>query len=325
MTVFLRVSNKGRVQARLMSRGGITKFGYKYRPVPKKNGYASVGISKFEGKVNIFLVHRVMCVTFRDAIKISVPNFQWKDFHKYDVDHLEGKVNVLERLEVVLHKENTRRMIAKGRRNPGAPEEERAGEVWKDVRDTGWQVSDQGRTRNTYGKIRTPRPKEDGYCCVMIEKKLILVHHVVAEAFGIPGYEPGKEINHKNGNPSDNRLSNLEWVWRPENIQHSYATNLARKSGKEKRSLPVECCVPGKDVWTRYPSASDAARTLKLVQGHISSCCNGKRKTCGGLKWRHVELDDPDEPGEVWRDVGEEELGFLRSETDGDVSEDSED
>ena len=42
-------------------------------------------------------------------------------------------------------------------------------------------------------------------------------------------------------------------------------------------------------------------------------------KTCGGLKWRYVELDDPDEPGELWRDVGRR-LGFLRPETDGDVS-----
>ena len=186
-------------------------------------------------------------------------------------------------------------------------------------------MSDQGRTRNTHGRIRTPRPKEDGYCHVAIEKKHIPVHHVVAEAFGIPGYEPGKQLNHKNGNPSDNRLSNLEWVWPAENVQHSYATNLARKSGKAKYSVPVECCVPGEDVWMQYPSAHEAARTLKLHVQHICACCNGRQKTCGGLKWRHVELDDPDEPGEVWRDVGEEELGFLRPETDGDVSEDSED
>ena len=314
MTVFLRVSNKGRVQARLPG-GGITKFGYKYRPVPAKNGYARVGIRTFKGK-SPFLVHRVMCVTFRDAVKISVPNFQWKDFHKYDVDHLEGKVNVLERLEVVLPKENTRRAMAKGRRKPGAPEEERDGEVWKEFRDTGWQVSDQGRTRNTLGEIRTPRPREDGYCLVKIGTKLIRVHHVVAEAFGIPGYEPGKEINHKNGNPSDNRPCNLEWVWPAENIQHSYATNLARKSGKDKQSVPVECCVPGKDVWTRYPSASEAARTLKLNFRNISDCCNGKQKTCGERQWRFATIDDPDEPGEVWRDVCEEELSFLRSDDD---------
>ena len=327
MTVFLRVSNKGRVQARLFSRGGITKFGYKYRPVPKKSGYASVGISRSKGKVNLFLVHRVMCVTFRDAVKISVPNFQWKDFHKYSVDHLEGKVNVLERLEVVLHKENLRRAAAKGWRKRGAPEEERDGEVWKEFRDTGWQVSDQGRTRNTHGEIRTPRPRENGYCYVVIETKQIYVHHVVAEAFGIPDYELGKEINHKNGNPSDNRPCNLEWVWPAENVQHSYATNLARKSGKDKRSLPVECCVPGTDVWTRYPSASDAARTLKLNLSNISECCNGKPgfKTCGKLKWRHATIDDPDEPGEVWRDVGEEELDFLRPETDEESSDDSDD
>ena len=135
MTVFLRVSNKGRVQARLFSRGGITKFGYKYRPVPAKSGYASVYIRRSKGKYNIFLVHRVMCVAFRDAVKISVPNFQWKDFHKYDVDHLENKVNVLERLEVVLYKRIlTQRPKAGAAR---APEEEREGEVWKEFATRG--------------------------------------------------------------------------------------------------------------------------------------------------------------------------------------------
>ena len=234
MTVFLRVSNKGRVQARLFSRGGITKFGYKYRPVPAKSGYASVYIRRSKGKYNIFLVHRVMCVTFRDAVKISVPNFQWKDFHKYDVDHLEGKVNVLERLEVVLHKENTRRMIAKGRRKRGAPEEEREGEVWKEFRDTGWQVSDQGRTRNTRGKIRTPRPQEDGYCRVGIDNKHIRVHHAVAEAFGIPttsregDQSPERE-------PVGQQAFQLGVGVACENMQHSFATNLARKSGKKSK------------------------------------------------------------------------------------------
>ena len=254
----------------------------------------------------------------------ELETFVWelKDLEPIDQEELEGSFGDLDVLIKLLTNDDG----LKERRKRGAPEDERDGEVWKDFRDTGWQVSDQGRTRNTWGEIRTPRPKEDGYCYVRI-KKDILAHHVVAEAFGIPDYELGKDLNHKNGNPSDNRLCNLEWVWPAENVQHSYATNLARKSGKDKRSLPVECCAPGNDVWTRYPSASDAARTLKLNLSNISECCNGKPgfKTCGKLKWRHATIDDPDEPGEVWRDVGEEELDFLRPETDEESSDDSDD
>ena len=120
-----------------------------------------------------------------------------------------------------------------------APEEEREARCGKSSRH-GVAGSDQGRTRNTRGEIRTPRPREDGYCYVMIEKKNILVHHAVAEAFGIPDYEHGKELNHKNGNPSDNRRSNLEWVWRPENI-HIIRDKPRAQVGKDKQSVPVEC------------------------------------------------------------------------------------
>jgi len=46
-----------------------------------------------------------------------------------------------------------------------------------------------------------------------------LVHRIVAKAF-VGGYDVGLEVNHKNGNRSDNRAENLEWVTRSENELH---------------------------------------------------------------------------------------------------------
>ena len=46
------------------------------------------------------------------------------------------------------------------------------------------------------------------------------VHHLVAEAF-VVGREPGREVNHFNGNKQDNSASNLEWVTRSQNNKHA--------------------------------------------------------------------------------------------------------
>lgn len=48
--------------------------------------------------------------------------------------------------------------------------------------------------------------------------KKYLVHRLVAQTF-IPNPENKPEVNHKNNNPADNRLENLEWVSHNENQQ----------------------------------------------------------------------------------------------------------
>ena len=39
-----------------------------------------------------------------------------------------------------------------------------------------------------------------------------------------------------------------------------------------------------------YPSIMEAKRLLGICNGHISQCCNGKRKTAGGYCWRLKEM-----------------------------------
>lgn len=63
------------------------------------------------------------------------------------------------------------------------------------------------------------------YESVSINRKIYFIHRLVAEAF-IPNVENKPEVNHKNGIRNDNRVVNLEWVTKQENIDHARSCEL---------------------------------------------------------------------------------------------------
>ena len=61
------------------------------------------------------------------------------------------------------------------------------------------QVSSLGRFRSTYGVVTTPARGKDGKARVMVNRKMKLVHRLVAFAFDLPR-EPGQNtVDHING------------------------------------------------------------------------------------------------------------------------------
>ena len=180
------------------------------------------------------------------------------------------------------------------------------GEEWRTVDANGAAVSSHGRYRNSRGVVNTPTPARSGYVSVTISGKSTSMHRAVAEAFGLPGQSAERcQVNHTDGDRSNNRLENLEWVSAAENVKHSHDTNAQRRQCGPRQSKPVEARRLGTDKWVRFASTAEAAQALGLSSDCVSSCARGRQQRCGDYELRFA---DPTEPsmldGEEWRTVG---------------------
>lgn len=109
-------------------------------------------------------------------------------------------------------------------------------ETWRAVvgYEGRYEVSDEGRVRSLNFRKRRglvvvmkTATNRDGYACLSFGKKNVRVHSLVAEAFLGPR-PPRYDVNHKDGNKSNNRLDNIEYCTESQNTQHSFARGLQK-------------------------------------------------------------------------------------------------
>lgn len=156
------------------------------------------------------------------------------------------------------------------------PEEE-----WRPVSAKGrlYRVSSLGRVETDTGFVTY-----GSRCGNYLSVNGFLAHRLIAEAFLTKTAEE-TVVNHRDGNPKNNRADNLEWTTQRRNVAHSVALGL-RKPGNAKTGRPVVQTRGGEYVAV-YPSLSEASRATSVSLGHIWGVCQGRRRTAGGCEWTY--------------------------------------
>lgn len=168
-------------------------------------------------------------------------------------------------------------------------------EIWKNIKNyEGYQVSNFGRVR-THNKITYT--KRHGYRCwknrilhfkpftnskqrskqgmgyrVDLWKngkpKTLLVARLVLSTFTDTDINTNLTVNHKDGNRLNNKLENLEWLSREDNIRYGF------ENGQYKQNKTI---LFNKEEKYEFISQAKASLFLGRTKGYISDCIKHKR------------------------------------------------
>lgn len=148
-----------------------------------------------------------------------------------------------------------------------------------------YEVSSHGNVRSLNykrtGQIRNlaPTVSGTGYLAVNLRDGLTsqtkTVHRLVARAF-VEGYEPQKDVNHKNGVKIDNHYQNLEWLTRAQNLSH--ARNIL--GNQKDRPIVLTDLHTGRS--SVFPTRASACATLGLDGRGLRKVLKGELRKTGG-------------------------------------------
>lgn len=200
-------------------------------------------------------------------------------------------------------------------------------EIWKDVKgyEGYYQVSNMGRVKSMR-VLKTPKngaicrknsflstkaTHDNRYIIVALcrdgEIKPTPVHRLVAEAF-IPNPNNLPFVNHKDENPQNNHVDNLEWCTHEYNLRYSLELHGMKKPRKHQaqeskpRKRPKSELVPlcaytlsgefvGRfdSVWEAIEKLGIESNSPRGARSNIRMCCKGKSRNAFGYRWRYAD------------------------------------
>jgi hypothetical protein len=143
-------------------------------------------------------------------------------------------------------------------------------------------------------KTLKPFKRKDGRFEVVLsvkgKTKTTSVHVLVARNFLNTEVE-GLEVNHIDGNHTNNHYSNLEWVTKKENIRHSFFNEIMPTCKK------VALLDANGHIEKVFPSESQACRSMGVAQGKIGRAIKRNGKSVGR---KFIYVDESVTTTEKW-------------------------
>lgn len=168
---------------------------------------------------------------------------------------------------------------------------------------------------NFYFKCREFNTSRDGrYKSISYsengKQKHITIHRLLGKAF-IPNPENKPQINHKDGNPRNNILDNLEWVTAQENVQHAYDTGLVRTLA----NTPFKCIKCAGAVMNSGSLCAECKSEMRVLKGRLLSKQNQRNKfrniDTATLKSRYRNIIKSRFRGDTLQEIGDR-MGVSR-------------
>ena len=138
------------------------------------------------------------------------------------------------------------------------------------------------------GKLLKKQIHHQGYIRYQLSfkgnQKLTLAHRIVMETFAPTHNMNKKEVNHKNGVKSDNRIENLEWVSKSENEQHARIFGLKRRATNQKLDdmIPIFVVLLTKEGF----GIKQIASWLEIPYNYVSSI---RSKARWEIVWDNID------------------------------------
>lgn len=153
--------------------------------------------------------------------------------------------------------------------------------------------SDTGKLILYKGQVVKCPPDRSGYLRLTTSiggvKSSIRNHRAVALAY-IPNPEGKEQVNHKDGDKTNNSITNLEWCTNGENQRHAIDTFLkVTKTGKEAARFESEISVYKDGVHLYNLSGNIELAEHGYDYRLVSAVVLGKRKTHKGCTFRRVK------------------------------------
>lgn len=142
----------------------------------------------------------------------------------------------------------------------------------------GFKVDSSGNVYGKRGKILKGSIDRCGYkeVCLSLKgtQKNVLVHRLILKAFSPCENMDNLDVNHINGNKLDNRLTNLEWCTRSENVKHSYRNGLQDNATNQYGNFKVV----SKEEVEKMKKLKLEGKTQKCIAEEIGCCEKTVRK-----------------------------------------------